>query len=284
MWLIFFKVMRLLHSLFACFFVVFISAQDTFSPNFSVNAGPYSIEILDKSYQNIYYKAEFVEKPRKSDKKTEALCILQLGKNYSKFVDFVRLRKDSLMAIYSPMGKVGAKEVSRYFALRSNWDNTLVKNISEKKNIMQNYVKADYQYEEQQPVFDWKLEDGTKDILGYSCRKATTEYRGRKYIAWYTTDIPINNGPYAFQGLPGLIMELEDSKNHFHFTAVAMDKKDGNIYVRNEKEIFRVNRKQFRKLQKSYHDNPVFFHNGAYEEDGSSIKLKSKPYNPIELE
>ncbi|MCL1668051.1 GLPGLI family protein, partial [Elizabethkingia ursingii] len=63
-----------------------------------------------------------------------------------------------------------------------------------------------------------------------------------------------------------------------------MDKKDGDIYVRNEKEIFRVNRKQFRKLQKSYHDNPGFFHNGAYEEDGSSIKLKSKPYNPIELE
>jgi hypothetical protein len=38
-------------------------------------------------------------------------------------------------------------------------------------------------------------------------------------------EIPINNGPYIFQNLPGLILELEDSDNNFHFTAIAMDKK-----------------------------------------------------------
>lgn len=268
-------------------FVVFFKAQiDSFSDNFSVNAGSYSTKKLDQSYQNIYYKLEFVKNSRKSDKKTEAVCILQLGKEFSKFVDFVKLRKDSLMAVFSPKGKIGAKEASQYFALHDNWDNTLVKNIPLKKNVLQDYAKDYYQYEELQPEFNWKLEEGTKDILGYNCKKATTQYRGRKYTAWYTTDIPINNGPYVFQGLPGLIMELEDSKNHYHFTVIAMDKKTADIYLRNEKEILLVKREQFRKVQKSLHDNPGFFYGGGYDIDGNPIRDrgKSKPYNPIELE
>jgi len=28
--------------------------------------------------------------------------------------------------------------------------------------------------------------------------------------AWYTTDVPVSNGPSAYQGLPGLIVWVED--------------------------------------------------------------------------
>lgn len=54
-------------------------------------------------------------------------------------------------------------------------------------------------------------------------------------------------------------MELEDSKNQYHFTVVAMDKKENEIYLRNEKEIFHIDRDKFRKIHKSFNDNPNFF-------------------------
>ena len=54
----------------------------------------------------------------------------------------------------------------------------------------------------------WTLTDEHKDVLGYSCQKATARFRGRDYTAWVATDIPISNGPWLLGGAPGLILEL----------------------------------------------------------------------------
>lgn len=58
--------------------------------------------------------------------------------------------------------------------------------------------------------FNWQLLKDTQTIQGYLCYKATCFWRGRYYIAWYTPSIPINNGPWKFGGLPGLITEVYD--------------------------------------------------------------------------
>jgi len=262
----------------------FSNAQISVTGNFSMKPDSYEEKVLDSSYQNIYYKLEFVKSPKK--KKLETTCLLQIGKNFSRFSDFNSLRKDSLMSGFSHLEKLGAKELNQTLNLSEKWKNVLVKKFLENKVIVQDRANIVYQYEENQPILEWKLENETKDILGYSCNKATVKYRGRKYTAWYSKEIPINNGPYIFQNLPGLILDIEDSKSNFHFTAIAMDKKPGKIYLRNEKRILIVTREQFRRVLKNYNDNPGFFHGKAYNEDGSQISAKSDPipYNPIELE
>ncbi len=125
--------------------------------------------------------------------------------------------------------------------------------------------------------------------MGYTCHKATTEYRGRKYTAWYTTDIPISSGPYIFEGLPGLILAISDSKDHFNFTAIAIDRIPREIYLNNGKHIIKSEPRPIsKKFKKNYHNNPGFYINGgAYNADGTEIKVDprySKPYNPIELD
>lgn len=63
------------------------------------------------------------------------------------------------------------------------------------------------------PKYQWNFETGTKQIAGYTCKKATTTAtRGgskQNIVAWYCEDIPINDGMQDFNGLPGLILQVE---------------------------------------------------------------------------
>jgi len=57
--------------------------------------------------------------------------------------------------------------------------------------------------------FDWKLSNEVMEIGGKRSIKATTEWRCKKYTAWFSPEINISSGPAIFHGLPGLIVRLE---------------------------------------------------------------------------
>lgn len=87
-------------------------------------------------------------------------------------------------------------------------------------------------YVESMENLKWNLEDETKLILGYNCQKATVEYGGRKWEAWFTFDVPYPYGPYKFGNLPGLILEIYDVKNEWSFLALEIDtQKDRKVLV-----------------------------------------------------
>lgn len=81
-----------------------------------------------------------------------------------------------------------------------------------------------YSYQEPNIPLEWKIEEDSKEIMGYAAQKATTHFAGRDYIAWFTLEVPIPDGPYLFSGLPGLIIELYDTEDHYHFTLKSMSK------------------------------------------------------------
>jgi GLPGLI family protein len=66
--------------------------------------------------------------------------------------------------------------------------------------------------------FGWKIENVFKKIGNYHCQKATTKFRGRSYTAWFTTKMPFSFGPWKFNGLPGLILDIYDTDKVFHAT------------------------------------------------------------------
>lgn len=265
-------------------FCILVKSQ-TVLGNFSLPPDKYSIEMFDKSIQNVYYQLNYVSNPKSVNKK-EVICVLELGKNFSKFFELNTIKYDSLAEKFSHQNNVSAKEMNQILPVYPKWKPVVLRDLNKNSITIQDKARDNYQYTEEQPAIIWKLGNDTKSILGYTCYKATAEFRGRKYTAWYSKDIPINNGPYLFNGLPGLIMEIEDRKNHYHFTAIAMDKKPMNIYLRNEDQIFKITRKKFREIQKTYHDNPAFFHGSSYDAEGNVIRetVKAKPYNPIELD
>lgn len=60
----------------------------------------------------------------------------------------------------------------------------------------------------------WEIDTVKRRIGDLECVKARTVFRGRNYIAWYSTQFPIPFGPWKMGGLPGLIVELEDDEQN----------------------------------------------------------------------
>ena len=74
-------------------------------------------------------------------------------------------------------------------------------------------MSAFFVYSDSVPTLEWSFSDETTDsIMGYDCRKATVEFAGRNYTAWFTPEIPLPFGAYKFGGLPGLILKIEDAE------------------------------------------------------------------------
>jgi GLPGLI family protein len=56
---------------------------------------------------------------------------------------------------------------------------------------------------------NWKITDETRDIAGYSCRRANAVIMDSIYVvAFYTDKILVSGGPESFTGLPGMILEV----------------------------------------------------------------------------
>ena len=63
--------------------------------------------------------------------------------------------------------------------------------------------------------FNWKILSDKEKIGTYNTQKATTDFGDRKWTAWFTTDLPFQDGPYKFSGLPGLIVKIQDEKGDY---------------------------------------------------------------------
>lgn len=66
----------------------------------------------------------------------------------------------------------------------------------------------------------WNITKTSKSIGDYLAIKATTEFRGRHYTAWFTPTIPIPAGPWKFSGLPGLILSIKDDSGTYSWQAI----------------------------------------------------------------
>jgi len=68
-------------------------------------------------------------------------------------------------------------------------------------------------------LFKWKFTGNTKEILGFTCQEGTTNYRGRDYTAYFTTQLPFKMAPWKFSGLPGIVLEVTSSDGEISIVA-----------------------------------------------------------------
>lgn len=142
---------------------------------------------------------------------------------------------------------------------------TIYKNVKTKSLVIdKEFMSKEFLVKDSLPTLNWKMEQETRIIGGYNCFKATaikpasktdfrnfrpkkeddnkdkTEDKDKKtnfldnvelpkeitITAWYTPEIPINQGPEGYWGLPGLILEVNDGKTIILCSKVILNPKD----------------------------------------------------------
>lgn len=114
-----------------------------------------------------------------------------------------------------------------------------------------------FRYTEPYEAQSWEICDSTKNILGYECMMATTDYHGRHWTAWFTTDIPVQDGPWKLSGLPGLILEAEEDSGQHQFTATEIYATTKKITPNLGAEHYdKTDRISMLKALRKFEDNP----------------------------
>lgn len=119
------------------------------------------------------------------------------------------------------------------------------------------YILADT-YKLTEPIqLDWKIEKEVAQKYGYNCQKATLSYKGRNWEAWFTQDIPLQEGPYVFKGLPGLIVEMEDKSHSYKFSFSGLKK---NFHKMDFEGVgpkpMEISKNNFKKVMLDYYNDP----------------------------
>jgi GLPGLI family protein len=101
---------------------------------------------------------------------------------------------------------------------------------------------------------DWEILPEKSKIENITVQKAKVNYGGRSWIAWFAIEIPIQEGPYVFKGLPGLIVKISDEKNDYNFSLTEIKNGDDKVYYRSKGSELAW--EQFKKLSENYYSDP----------------------------
>lgn len=220
-----------------------------------------------KCYYVFSKKKEGATGPYRTD-----TMVLDIGAKTSRFYDPARLGRDSLLADrMKNMSNAAIKSVSVYKGDKardlSSMPGTvgsstvqgesyqIFKDRTAGKLTVIDYVAAgrdQFRYEDELGILPWKISEVTDTILSYTCQKATLNFRGRNYTAWFAPDIPVSDGPWKFMGLPGLILKVEDDKQLFSFSLIGIQKLNPAqpIPIDDAKNNIKCTRAEFEKQKK----------------------------------
>ena len=177
-------------------------------------------EILDNT---AYYRAEYTYRFKKDSTKTgyyKDTYFLDICKSgHSYFYSRANQYRDSVSKALFAEGMHWMEVVEQIRPLPRGVNWNLDKRFVEGKYHYTNKLMINfYRAVEDLEMPQWKLEQDTLTINGYLCHKATATVAGRLWEVWYAPQIPVNDGPWLLWGLPGLVMQANDSNGYFKFT------------------------------------------------------------------
>ncbi len=198
---------------------------------FTLNTFAQEIQLLDSTKWLCQYNYNLMEDSTNRNSVKNNAMVLQIGSHLSKFSPWNTLIGDSLRYYNQGIGLENFAQLLSKAMYRAIPGSLLAaygiyKNYPAIGSIFFTAYGNHLFYKLEQPMkMIWEL-DNQQDsvILGFNCQKAYTTYGGRDYIAWYSPQIPISEGPYKFNGLPGLILKISDTKNQHSFTVNAIKK------------------------------------------------------------
>ncbi|MES2005756.1 MAG: GLPGLI family protein [Bacteroidota bacterium] len=187
--------------------------------------------------------------------------VLHIGQTNSKYNNgdvenaWKKMKKEMAMAPARPT----ITAIGKPMAVVPNAGNDILFQIPKEKKLISTASLgiAEYIIESTLPAIDWKIETETRKIDKYTCQKAVGSFAGRTYTAWFTAELPFENGPWKLAGLPGLILEATDSKNEvlFLFKEITQGEPDERIFSDQRRPI-KVDEETFARGRNAFSQDP----------------------------
>ena len=218
------------------FYLLLLSFTTTFSQEFQGKAYYMSKLSVDKSW---------MDNPRFASRKAYLNDMIKKNTEKNYILEF-----NSTESFYSEQEKIDVGEGGGFNWMATYMGNNigkLYKNTQEKVTINETEMMGKF-FLITDPIETkkWKMTGETKKIGQYNCFKATYEKEVQEttfsfgsqnqnqspktktveVVAWFTPDIPVSTGPSWYQGLPGLILEVNDDKTTILCTKIVMNPND----------------------------------------------------------
>ena len=242
--------------------------------------------IKEKFDYEVIYKLSFKLDSTLVNPESEYM-MLYMGKDYSYYISRAQNFEDEI--------KVKGNSGSTPQNALTNFHYQILKEIKSDRLFYVHQIASDrFYFGQDKNIFNWQIETETKEIKGYKVQKAITNFAGRDYVAWFTPDVPISDGPYKFNGLPGLILEISDVENEWNFEFFGLKKLSPkqdfklkfNQLIKTSLAELKATNLRYRKDPFTYINNPNItispeVHQKYIE---SFAEMLDKENNPIELE
>jgi len=205
------------------------------------------------------YEYKFIpDSTNVEDVKTE-MMFLDTSKDGSKYYSYTVFNSDSLMKVdlekqLAATGSINIRSDMQKGSVRYS----VTKMYPDYKTNLHRRLSMDAYNISDDRKIKWKILPEKEKIGEWNAQKAEANFAGRHWVAWFSTEIPIQDGPYKFQGLPGLIVKIEDKtgSHKLELRGIKNIQGDLNINVFEAKEIA-INSKQFQKVIKEYENDPT---------------------------
>lgn len=223
------------------------------------------ISALFSAQNRFIYDYKFVADSTNRDDVKSELMYLDINEKGSKFYSREVYVSDSTMTA------MFEKQIKATGGMNVDMKAISMRKGSVRYKIYKNYPNFEtysltrlgmdaYKIADKRPIV-WKILSDKQKIGNWETQKAITEFAGRKWIAWFTEELPFQDGPYKFRGLPGLIVKLEDATQSHVFELKAVGKYKEEVqkvseFVGNEKEI-EINQEQYKKLFLEERNDPA---------------------------
>jgi len=264
---------------FLCFSVIFYAQKTDIQYSYKAT---YNLEYQEDSTDQNSIKSETV--------------VLYLGEGVSRYSSLGKAVKDSLTETLDPSNK----SMAEFYRIRSITPETdfhykIFKNHNDNELILAEKVFKDkLKYKQTLNLMNWEIEQETKEVLGYKVQKASGSFAGREYEAWFSPELPFSDGPYKFAGLPGLILEISDLQDHYHFTFSAFQELEKLVpKTLNLDDYKEVSQQELDQVRNDYKRDPLTAMNNAgiiieWNDEAKAKRELSEAHknrnNPIELQ
>lgn len=138
--------------------------------------------------------------------------------------------------------------------IKINSNSILYKNQKSQLLIEQREYKSRlFLIKEQLKKYDWEITNEKVKIGDYICTKALLKKDDYQVTAWFAQDIPVNEGPFDYYGLPGLIMKLIDGVGTYEVAKISPTKE--NLNIKEPTKGRKVTKEEFEKMKERKEKN-----------------------------